>query len=548
MFNILKSKAKDHYLSILSGLICSLSFPPSPLPYLIFFGFIPIFLILKNIQSLKIFFKKIYLWGFIFNLITIYWVGGWEAKTDPFLMIGGAALVFFNPLTFFIPFYFFFLTKKHINYKVAIFLLPFYWASYEYLYMITDASFPWLVLGNSLSNFLVFSQIADIIGSLGLTIVILFINALFLIIIDDYIEKKIFNISIALISLIVIFTILFYGFWRVHTYKISDKKITVGVVQPNLDPWEKWENENKFELLKIYLDLSEKAILEDARFIIWPETALNFYLLNGFNNDLVDSIKKFVDSNNVFILTGMPHIEFHVDKNNLPLGVKHNKNFDYYYTTYNAALLFSPNSNEIQKYGKMKLVPFGEKVPFVEYFPELADFVRWEVGLSGWNKWETKTVFKATIDDYELKFNCLICYESVYPFFVADFFKENSLDFLTIITNDSWYGYSSGPFQHRDFAKLRAIENRRAIARCANGGISCYINPFGKIEKQINLFTKNILTFELSLEKEISFFTKYPLLVPAISLSVLFFSMIYIFFIFLIKKILTMKKSPKKNL
>lgn len=525
MIKKIKNLDKNFYLPALGGFLGGLSYSPSPLPYLIFFCFGPLFAVINNENSLKKFLFKVYLWGFFFNVVSIYWVGGWESKTDPFLMIGGTVLVFFNPLTFFIPFVFYWLAKKSVGQKFAILSLPFFWALYEFAYMATDASFPWLVLGNALANFTVFIQIADIVGSVGLSIIVIFLNAFFYFVIDDYVQKKKFNPYAAIISIIVILSVGLYGIWKIENYIPSKEKITVGVVQPNLDPWKKWEYEDKHALLDIYLNLSAKAIDQDAKFIIWPETALNLYLLNGFNDDLVARIKKFVDSNQVCILTGMPHIEYHRDLSNLPFGVKHNKTAGIYYATYNGAFLFAPLSDEIQKYGKMKLVPFGEKVPFVEYFPALADFIRWEVGLSGWNNWREQTVFAAKIEEKEVRFNCLICYESVYPFFTADFFKDKELDFLTVITNDSWYGYSSGPFQHRDFAKLRAVENRRAIARCANGGISCYINPLGKIEAQTKLFESDVLSFELELRNDKTFFTKHPYLIIYFSAIASFISL-----------------------
>ena len=168
----------------------------------------------------------------------------------------------------------------------------------------------------------------------------------------------------------------------------------------------------------------------------------------------------------------------------------------------------------------MKLVPFGERVPFVDALPFLGKIIKWGVGLSGWNVGKDTTIFYLPIKDASsdinndtIKVGGLVCYESIYPTFVSQFVKRDA-DFIAVLTNDSWYGNLSGPYQHKEFGALRAVENRRTVVRAANGGISCIINPLGQTEVQTKMFTKSYIVGDVILDESESFFTNNSLLIP----------------------------------
>src|SRR5690606_26107420 len=106
----------------------------------------------------------------------------------------------------------------------------------------------------------------------------------------------------------------------------------------------------------------------------------------------------------------------------------------------------------------------------------------WGVGLSGWNVGRDTSNFSVPASHFSnlqkndsLHINGLVCYESIYPYYVSEF-VDRGAELIAVVTNDSWYGKLSGPFQHKEFAVLRAVENRRSVIRAANGGISCIIN------------------------------------------------------------------------
>jgi len=513
-------RKRNHLLlGLLSGILLGISFPPIPLWILTFAALVPYFYVLEEKEGLAEINRFTYFTMFFFNLITLYWVGSWTKDADPFLMISGTVLMFFNPLLFLIPSTFYYFAKKSFGKTTALIGFPLFWVSYEFLYSITDFRFPWLIMGNSQSKNLLFIQIADIIGANGLSLLIIFINILLYLIVKEYIESKRLSSSKSAILLLLISLPLIYGNYRLNNYEITGSRLKVGIVQPNLNPWKKWEAGNLSEQLDLYLNLSKETIKDNAQIIIWPESALPVYLLSSNYPNEVNTIHKFVDTNNIILLTGMPHINF-FKEDEAPKNAKRTNTGKYLYTSYNSVLMFSPNSRNIDYYGKIKLVPFGEKVPLVEHIPFLGDLLRWNVGISSWNVGNDTVVFNTELESIaqEIKPAGVICIESIYPDFVAQFVDKGA-NLLTVVTNDSWYGNSSGPYQHKEISVLRAVENRRFLVRSANGGISCIIDPLGNTLIETEMFTKGAFVGEVNLIEEKTFYTRNPLIVPYLSLA-----------------------------
>jgi len=534
-FNVLtpdrkKIRKKELLLGLLSGLLLGISFPPSPFPFLIFFALIPFLYVIEKRDSLFSINRFTYFTTFFFTIITLYWVGSWTKEADPFLMISGVLLMFVNPALFMIPSTLYYLCREHLNKNIALSLFPFFWVSFEYLYSLTDLRFPWLTLANSLPKFNIFIQAADIIGAYGLSLLVLYINLFLYLSLKNYRESKKLNLTYLTVALLLFILPIIYGAYKISSFQNQGKTLKVGLIQPDLNPWEKWAAGNLNEQLDLYLNMSKQAVDEGAEFILWPESALPVYLLSGNYEYEVERIHNFVRINNVSIMTGMPDATFYFDLTNAPPEAKRTTSGTTAYTSYNSILLFQPSKNAIQKYGKIKLVPFGEKVPFVEELPFLGDFIKWQVGISSWNVGKEQTVFN--ISD-NLKVGGVICIESIYPDFVSGFVQKGA-NILAVVTNDSWYGYSSGPFQHKDISILRAVENRRSVIRAANGGISCIIDPLGNVISKTKLFTRDVLVGSTQLGEELTFYTKYPFLIPIIA----FVISILIIVLSIIKKII----------
>jgi apolipoprotein N-acyltransferase len=216
-----RNRNKERLLLIASGILMGISFPPSPFPcqILMFIGLVPYFLVVEKRERLIDLNRASYIMGFVFSLITLYWVGSWQKEADTFLMISGGLLIFVNPVFFMIPTTLLYFSRNLFPKGIAIYLFPLFWITYEYLYMITDLSFPWLTLGSGLSHFNIFIQIADIVGAVGLSMIVIYINILIAKAIQaKSIFPKSFRINIGLAAGIFLLVIA-YGVFRISTFK-----------------------------------------------------------------------------------------------------------------------------------------------------------------------------------------------------------------------------------------------------------------------------------------------------------------------------------------
>jgi apolipoprotein N-acyltransferase len=510
---------KNVFLSLLSGILLALSFPPFRTGFFAYFGLVPLLIFINRAKNYKELIKFTYLSILIFHAFALFWIGGWTSKTDPFLMAGSIALILVHPLFYLIPFVFYFFIKRHIGNKTALFAFPFLYNSLEYLRSVDETAFPWLTLGNTQSYYLPIVQITSVIGVYGLSFIIVVFNVLIYTAYKNFrYESFRFTLNKLSIIVIILVSLFIYGKVILNDAIYDGKKITVGIVQPNFDPWEKWGADELDEQLDIYLQLSDSAAKNGAELIVWPESALPVYLLNGSYENHVLRIKNFCRENRASILTGLPLIHFYSSKEEAKEHSKKLQNSDYYYDTYNGVVLFQPDLDSIQEYGKMNLVPFAERAPYLDYLHFLGDLIKWGVGISNWSVWDKQTIFNyKTRDGDSAKFSATVCYESVFPSFNSEFVK-NGAQFIAVVTNDSWYGKLSGPYQHKQYAVFRAVENRRWIVRSANGGISCIIDPFGRTIYETKLFERTFFVGDIYLNNEITYYVQYRDLISYFSL------------------------------
>lgn len=514
-------------LAVLSGLLLGLSFPPLKLGFLAYIALVPLLILVNRVKNYLQLLRFSYLGLLIFHIISLYWIGGWSSKTDPFMMIGSVALILVHPIFYLIPIVFYYFIRKHLGNKTGYFAFPFLWNSLEYLRSVDETAFPWLTLGNTQSYYLPLIQVTSIIGVNGLSFLIVLINVLFYIAYKNFrYESFRFTLNKLSIIVIILISLFIYGKVILNDAIYDGKKIRVGVIQPDFDPWEKWDDEVDNQI-DVYLQLSDSAYQKGAELIVWPESALPVYLLSGNYPDQVRRIKDFTRTRGVAIVTGLPIVHFYFSKEQAKEESKISRDSSYYYDTYNGVVLFLSDSDSIQEYGKMNLVPFAERAPYLRYLPFLGDLIKWSVGISNWSVWDKQTIFKYKSKENDLvKFSAVVCYESIFPSFTSEFVK-NGAQFLVVVTNDSWYGRSSGPYQHKEYSVFRAIENRRWIVRSANGGISCIIDPFGRTIDATNLFERTYLVGDIYLNDVLTYYVQYRDVISCFSIfASLFFVLI----------------------
>ena len=516
MFN--NSNKKLFYQIPAAGILYSLSFPPLDLYYLIFFSFVLIIDIIINSESARQVLFRSYSVFFIAALVGVSWIGlsGLRENADRFLIAGGIFVLLVYPLFFVLPSFLFYLLKKNFNSSgkkiFALFTFPFLWTGFEYLQTFGQINFPWLFAGNSQTFNLSKIQYAEYTGVFGVTFWICILSVLLYVLfknIKNPENKNIIhwkNIIAALAILIIFFLPDVFNSLNTKIYP-EEGKIKIGIVQPNINPWEKWSGKRN-ELLPGYIEQinSIKSEHPDAGLIILPETALPYYFRERMFEDRLSSLVNVCDSIETPILIGTPDLVYYEDQNSAPVDAKLMKSSGLKYDTYNSAVLFEPeiNPDNFQKHQKIKLVIGSERMPYQEFLTFTKSIVSWGVGLSSWQIGNDTNIFYLPGD---VKFNTAICYESVYPEFFAGFVNKGA-EFSVIITNDGWWGKLFGTYQHNRFAVFRAIENRRWIARCANTGISDFIDPYGNYYLETRINEKANIIHEVGLINRRTFYTE----------------------------------------
>ena len=518
-------------LAAASGIFLGCAFPPSPFYSLAYVAFIPFFFLFARIESFSQIAKYSYVLLLIFHLITVYWTGGFVVGKDIWMMTAGTAVVFIHPV-FFLPIVLLaFVVKKRIGLVQGLIAFALFWTSFEYLHSLGEYSFPWLTLGNSQAYDLNRIQIVEYFSVYGLTLLIFSFNIIAFMILVNHASGKWKLRSKQVVSLLSVLVVLYFGsaLYGAYTIKIisveSKNKISIGIVQPNFDPWDKWGGgfgdkwDSFLHQFDYYFDETRQLSQFKPDIIFWPETAIPFHILLPRYSLYRSQLLSLSDTLKLPIMTGLPTAEF-FDSLHAPATAERIGTSNVYAESYNSAVLISPGHVVGQIHRKSILVPFAERIPYAETFRWLIEPLKWNVGISSWGKGEDTLVYSMFLKDgRQTNFSGMICYESVYPNYVREFVKRGA-EFLVIITNDSWWGNTSGAYQHASFASLRAVETRRWVVQCANGGISLVVDPTGKRQVTTNLYTRAKFVTDIGLLSDETFYVKYGDIVPQICLAV----------------------------
>ena len=261
------------------------------------------------------------------------------------------------------------------------------------------------------------------------------------------------------------------------------------VVQPNIPQAEKWRPENREKIIAGMFSLTRNGLTEKPDLVVWPEAALP--LLLERKTTLRKRIQALVDEHDCALMLGGPRYIQEPGEASPKL--------------YNAVFFFAPHQ-PVAVYNKIKLVPYGEFTPLADFFPFIGKLVP---GLN-----YSAGTRLCTFAWKKLEIAPSVCFEGVFPAFTAGFFKTGA-NLLVNLTNDAWFGDSPGPRQHLLNIRLRALENRTWIVRCANTGISAVINPHGEIVKFLPLNQEGLILAEVQPAAGPTFYARHPELPPA---------------------------------
>ena len=468
-------------LCLSSGLLLSLSFPPLQLGFLAYVGLVPLIFLIDHTSSIRASLKYGYMTGFIFHLGTIYWIA-WDTEPGLMIIVPATIAVALILALFFMIFSVCLSLLQNKLGEMAIFTAPFLWTAIEYLRSLGILAFPWTSLAYSQSYYLPFIQFASFASVYGVSFWIVVLNVAFYMWIKKGLNRA---KSVFILMLLVVLFVLPYVYGRcVMSKSLPEPEIRAALLQGNFDPRMKWDKRYQKRNLDVYVEMTENVRGEELDIIVWPETAIPVYL--AYEEEYKGVVQRLADSVNVPILTGAPHFKFDYDHN---------------YLFYNSAFFFIPNEKHLHEYSKIHLVPFSERLPFQEVFPFLKKL---NFGQANFSPGTEYTLFEIP----KSRFAVLICFESIFPELVREFVRQGA-DFMVIITNDAWFGKTSSPYQHARIAVFRAIENRIGLARCANTGVSMFIDPYGRVSDETKIFTKRSIIGDVYFKKGETFYSKH---------------------------------------
>ena len=459
--------------ALLSGLLLWLSWPVMPFTLLIFVSWVPLLWLMHQPQKGKRFFAQVYLTMLAWNALTTWWI--WNA-TAP----GSIGAITVNSLIMCLPW----LGARKLAQKrgrlSGYLSLVIFWLCFEYIHLNDwGLSWPWLTLGNVFATRPDWIQWYEYTGVSGGSLWVLVLNILAYEWLRQYMNtRNAFPKKPAIGLLLTLVVPLLISFLIKPSVQPGKTGYNIVVVQPNIDPYEKIATGTFDAQLGKLIRTSESQIDDSTRLLIWPETAM--YSPFGFEEDSLHKnyflapLWAFLKRHpQLKLFTGIESYR-RLNSENKTSDSKRIGNTDEYYESYNGSVLLDSNGT-LQTYHKTMLVPGVETLPgFLKFLTP------WFEKFGGTGTGYVKQKERTVINTGEWKLAPAICYESIYGRFMSRY-VNNGASLVTIITNDGWWKNTPGHKQHMNYARLRAIENRKWVARSANTGISCFIRPDGSV-------------------------------------------------------------------
>lgn len=487
----------------LSGILMAASFPSYNLAPLAWFGLVPLLLYLSR-RGPTAGFCAAFIFGVVFYTGVFYWM----FDLPKYSLLHHAVLgVYLCPLMGLWGSLFCIIAKRR-GLATALLSAAFIWAALEYLRAnLSFIALPWGLLGHSQYQYPMLIQSANIAGVYGLSFLIVLVNSAFTAVLHFIVFDRKKNDSTAAAAFLrtgksavvgigaaAFLANAAYGYML--TFKpIKGNGIGIAVVQANIEQSKKWDPAFADAIVQTYADLTRRAAEENPSLIVWPETATPRSIIEHYN--LYRRIQQIATEAKVPILLGSTERPKHGSA--APL----KKNF------MNSAFLIQSGSikEKLQRYDKIILLPFSEYLPYKEIIPwsylkipETGSFI----------PGENLFVFRLS----SVKFGVTICWENIFADFVRRF-VNNGAQFIINITNEAWFGKTAAAYQFLSMSVFRAVENGVFVVRCANTGISCFIDPCGRILDRVkdksgeDVFVRGVSSkFVIPLNPK-TFYTRY---------------------------------------
>ena len=532
-------RIKQIGLLILGAVLMASSFAPFDFLPGAMIGLVPLLLLEDEISKNKTWrkwrvFGCAYLFFAAFNFFTIWWVknASW---------IGVIASVVVNSFFFALLTTLYSSVKSRLSFKAGLIAFPAFFLGWEYIeFQDWDLSWPWLTIGHAFGNWPKLIQWFSYSGVLGGSLWLLIINIYVFLIVKSWREKEEqflrFKKAVQLALVVLVPSII--SILQYYTYDEKGFEQDIVVLQPNMEPYsdnfmdsqgEEYPSLSPISHVRKFTKIADNVMDDSVDWLLMHETALpktetNFSL---HYSPSVQVLKKWRDYKypKTSILTGLAFQEYKTDeelKKNIVFPATYKRTYDgRYYEYFNSSVLINGEHDTLPQYHKSRLVIGVERIPsyFVYFQQYLTDFdsdpsaVIYNPNNSIQSERE---VFYGLQDSSVVA--PVICYESVFGEYVTDYVKKGA-NFIGIITNNSWWGDTPGYQQHWSFARLRAIETRRSIARSANTGTSGFINQRGDELQKSEYLTLDCLRQKIKCNEKITFYVKYGDVIGKIGLG-----------------------------
>ncbi len=519
-------RSRFSYL-LASAILLTAAQPPFPTGWLAYAALVPFLTGIEGLRGRRAFGYGV-LWGFFVNVLGLYWIGANNIGA----FIG--AMIYLGLLDGL----FTWLLCTVRQERRALFF-PFIWTGFFYVKSLGEMGFPWLSLALTQTYTPAAIQGAAITGAWGLDLWVASVNALIYNglhrIAKEHIEIKLGSLARVFAPAVgLAVAVLLYGrivlvaggagqseaFTRLQN--VNDPQdipewieegtdpLRVAAIQGSVRPEVKLAPQLLSYNIYLYRRLTRAAVNAtggNLELVVWPETAVPQYLRR--TRQLRQFIHALQGEIETPILTGAFGIA-RVDGESL---------------YYNAAFMVTDRflNQGTRIYAKRLLVPFGERVPYQQVLGFMAN---WSMGWSDFSMGVGAPLMGGTPDTPGVPpIGVLICYESIFSRLVRPEVVDGAR-VLAVITNDAWFGRTTGPYQHTKAAALRAVEFRRPVIRAANSGVSAFIDRWGQVHMPTSLFTKDAIVGRMWPESGFTFFAKtgdwLPLTALLVSVAGLF--------------------------
>jgi len=503
-------------LAVLFAIMMSLPYIVPQTGFLALIGLVPL-LCMERIADFSGK-KRIWIYHYsafvLWNAITTFWVCNATVG-------GGLFAIFANSLQMSLVFGLFRLSKRRFKGSLPYIFLAAAWIAWERFYFDAEISWPWLVLGNSFARTTWAVQWYEFTGTLGGSLWIWACNLSIFGLMTSLSDGSWQHFNWKAKTLSVICSIALFIVPpavsplignRYDAAMESEDQLDVLIVQPNIDPYNKFEaltqdQQNAILQSQIEKVLKKRDTSSGPLLIVAPETFTSDIIVGNYERSR--TWKRFTnmleDYPDVSMLFGASSYDYIVSKKKPSHTATHIKD-DMWVESHNSALMINGMA-ETGIFHKSKLVVAVEKTPYPALLCPVDDLLGGVMGRCIGQDEVTLLEVK-TSSGTHIPVGCAVCYESVYGEYYTEYIRKGARA-MTIITNDAWWGDTPGYRQHLSYASLRAIETRRAIARCANTGISAIISPKGEILQPTPWWEPAVIEGKIPLRDDITFFVAH---------------------------------------